>query len=179
MRRLAAVLATLIAMSISAAEPQIDAERLRPFVGEFEGSFEQRLKKDEWTTSSVSLSGRPIVSGRYVEFRGTFDFAGFEKPMELVMLWSWDPFQKEYRLAVLDDYAGLLDVFEQKSASPLQMSNVSHGTFFQDGRGRNSWSTLTVHFLEDGALRMHLAASTDGGTTWLEISRFTLRRTGK
>ena len=146
------------------------------FAGEFEGTFEQQVKKGEWMTSSVSLSGKPIVSGRYVELRGTFDFAGFEKPMEIVMLWSYDPFQKEYRLAVLDDFAGLLDVFEQESANPLKLSNVRHGTFFQDAKGRRSYNSVTVHFLDDGALRMQWAGSLDDGKTWQEFARLTLRR---
>jgi hypothetical protein len=169
------LLALVATSAASAAGPQSGAPLLRAFVGEFEGTLEQQVKKGEWRSSSVKLSGRPILSEHYVELRGTFVFAGFEQPMELVLLWSYDPFQKKVRLAVLDDYAGLLDVFEQESSIPLKLSNVSHGTFFEDAKGRRSYNSVTVH-LEDGALRLQWAGSLDGGTTWSDVARLTLTR---
>lgn len=173
-----AVLVAFIELTSFAAEPPA-APQLNAFAGELEGTLEQQVKKGEWSSSSVSLSGRPIVAGRYVELRGTFRFAGFARPIEIVFLWSYDPFQNEYRLAVLDDYSGLLDVFEQESSSPLTLSNVRPGTFFQDAKGRRSYNQVTVHFAGDGALRMQWAGSTDEGKTWREYARVTLRRSGK
>jgi hypothetical protein len=50
-----------------------------------------------------------------------------KKPIELVFLWSFDPFQKRVSAAGLDDFVGLLDVFEEEQASPVRVSNVPHG----------------------------------------------------
>jgi hypothetical protein len=178
MRNVFAVVFAVVATCAFAAEPAI-APQLKPLIGEFEGTFEQQVQKGEWSTSTIAVNGRPLVSERYVELRGTYDIAGFEKPMELVMLWSWDPFQKEYRLAVLDDLVGLLDVFEQVSSTPLKLTNLSHDTFFQDEKGRRSHTAVTVQFLEDDALRIEWAGSIDRGTTWRELGRVTLRRKGR
>lgn len=171
MKRILFVLLALVTMSASAND------RLKPFVGEFEGTFEQlnpHQKDAQWTAAPVRLSGRWIVSEHYAELRGTFRLTGFEKPMEFVFLWSWDPFQKEYRLALLEDFAGLLDVFEQDSTAPLTLSNVSHGTFFEDEHGR-TFNRVIVHFLETGSVRMEFAGSRDG-KKWQEFARVTFKR---
>jgi hypothetical protein len=109
-----------------------------------------------------TLTGRPIAGGKYVELRGIFHFHGFEKPIELVFLWSFDPFQKRIRAAVLDDLVGLLDVFEQEQASPLRVSNMPHGTYFPDEKGRRGYSRFTIHQLERGLIWIEQEVSVDG-----------------
>lgn len=122
----------------------------------------------------MTLTGRPIVGGKYVELRGVFHFQGFEKPIELLFIWSFDPFQKRVRAAVLDDLVGLFDVFEQEQASPLRVSNVPHGTYFPDEKGRRGHSRFTVYHLERGVIRIDQEVSVDGGKTWTPGSRLTM-----
>ena len=171
MRRIFCVMMVLAAIPVSAEE------RLQRFVGEFEGTLEQRNpheKDAQWVATPVTLSGRWSVSGHYAELRGTFEFGGIDKPIEMLLLWGWDRFQKEYRLVVLDDFVGLVDVFEQQSASPLTLSNVAHGTYFEDRDGR-TFNRVIVEFPEDGAMYMQWAGSRDG-KTWREFARVRLAR---
>jgi hypothetical protein len=155
-------------------------DRLEPFVGEFQGTLEQRNaheKNAQWVASPVALTGRWLVSNHYAELRGTFKLTGIARPIDLVFLWGWDPFQKEYRLVVLDDLVGLVDVFEQESSAPLTFTNVAHGTYFQDEHGRG-YSRVIVEFPEDGAFRMQWASSRDG-KEWRDYARVTFKRTAK
>lgn len=151
------------------------AEPLQSFIGEFAATHEERNHQtSEWTSRPMTLTGRPIAGGKYVELRGVFHFHGFEKPIELVFLWSFDPFQKRVRAAVLDDFVGLLDVFEQEQESPLVLSNLPHGTYFPDEKGRRGHSRFTVRQLERGMIRIEQEVSVDSGKTWTPGSRLTM-----
>ena len=170
MKKILCVLAALVAVSASANE------HLKGFIGEFEGTVQQldlHASNPTWTATPVALSGRWIVAKHYAEVRGKFKFAGIPQAVELVFLWSWDPFQKEYRLVVLDDLVGLVDVFEQESTDPLTLSDFSHGTYFQDAHGR-SYNRVTVDFVEGGAIRMQWAASRDG-KSWSDFARLNVK----
>jgi hypothetical protein len=164
----------LLAVSLTTfAEPA--SQRLAPFVGEFDGVFEEwDHERKVWTRNSILITGRPVVSGHYVELRGRYPFAGFERPVELVLLWSYDPFQKEYRLAVLDDLVGLLDVFEQDQSEPLRVANVHHGTYFAAGEGRRGWSRMTVAFANGRLAHIGVESSSDEGKTWRPNARLIL-----
>jgi hypothetical protein len=169
MKRLGFLLLLVFAVAAHAADP------LEPFIGEFTATHEERNHTtSEWMSRPMTLTGRPIASGKYVELRGVFHFHGFDKPIELVFLWSFDPFQKRVRAAVLDDFVGLLDVFEQEQASPLRVSNVPHGTYFPDEKGRRGHSRFTVHHLERGVIRIDQEVSVDGGKSWTPGSRLTM-----
>src|SRR5688572_30042069 len=116
MKRIICVVLAFAAISASAED------RLEPFIGEFEGTLEQLNLHEEgaaWVGSPVALSGKWIAAKHFAEVRAKFRMAGLPKPVEFIFLWGWDPFQKEYRLVVLDDLVGLVDVFEQESSAPL------------------------------------------------------------
>src|SRR5687768_14998594 len=99
MKRLGLLLLLAFAVTAHAADP------LESFIGEFTATHEERNHTtSEWSSRSMTVTGRPIAGGKYVELRGVFHFHGFEKPIELVFLWSFDPFQKRVRAAVLDDF---------------------------------------------------------------------------
>lgn len=151
------------------------ADPLASFVGEFTARHEEgNHTTGEWSSRPMTLTGRPIAGGKFVELRGTFRFHGFEKPIELVFLWSFDPFQKRIRAAVLDDFVGLLDVFEQEQTSPLRVSNVRHGTYFPDEKGRRGHLRFTIHDLGRGVIRIEQEGSVDGGKSWTPGSRLTM-----
>jgi hypothetical protein len=171
MKSLALLLVLTFAAAAHAAGP------LQPFIGEFTATHEEQNHQTlEWMSREMTLTGRAISGGKYVELRGVFRFHGFAKPIELVFLWSFDPFQKRVRAAVLDDFVGLLDVFEQEQASPLRVSNVPHGTYFPDDKGRRGNSRFTIHQLERGGIRIEQETSMDGGRTWAPGSRLTMKR---
>ena len=151
-------------------------DKLKRFVGEFDGTLEQRRpKSDEWTTEPMPVRGQWIVDGHYAEVRGSFRLHGFDRPIELVILFSFDPFQKEYRAAVLDDYVGLLDVFEEERGAPLTLTNVSHGTYFAGPQGQRGFSRMVISSTDEETTRFEFASSTDAGKSWRTYARLTLR----
>jgi hypothetical protein len=158
------------------ADHAVAQDRLKRFIGSFAATLEQRRPtSDEWTAEPMPVDGQWIVAGHYAEVRGSFRLHGFDRPIELVFVFSFDPFQKEYRAAVLDDYAGLLDVFEQEEANPLTLSNVGHGTYFSGSGGQRGFSRMVIDFLDAETTRLEFASSVDRGKSWRTYARLTLR----
>src|SRR5687768_331890 len=79
MKRLGFLLLLAFAVAAHAADP------LQSFIGEFTATHEERNHTtSEWSSRPMTVTGRPISGGKYVELRGVFHFNGFEKPIELV-----------------------------------------------------------------------------------------------
>jgi hypothetical protein len=170
-----ALLLSFAAVSLPAAEaPHPTLARL---VGEFEATVEQPdHTTGEWKSRSMTLTGRRLLDGHYVELRGVFTIEGFKEPISMALIWSFDPLQKEFRVAVFDNLIGLLDVFEQESADPLTLSNVSHGTYFASSNHGKSYSRIAVNWGEGDETRMEFAGSFDEGKSWRPYARLKLRR---
>jgi hypothetical protein len=76
MKRLGFLL--LLAFTVAA-----HADPLESFIGEFTATHEERNHTtSEWSSRPMTVTGRQIAGGKYVELRGVFHFHGFEKPIE-------------------------------------------------------------------------------------------------
>lgn len=77
----------------------------------------------------------------------TFPGATFQFEMTL----SYDRFNQVYRLAVLDDLNGFMDMYSgQMKNGVLTMTNVETGTAFPDGKGGLVFGKLELHKTADG-----------------------------
>jgi hypothetical protein len=143
--------------------PPPELARLRILANDLTGVVERRDRTTgTWSPSEpVDVAGREILRGRYIENGLRMQFTGEPRPSEVRMLWSYDVFQKRYRLVIMDDLVGTMDVFEQSSEEPLAFTNA-YG------------NRLTVHPLGETKVRMEVEATKDGGKTWTEVMRVTL-----
>lgn len=159
------LLLTITAATAFAARPDVPApelKRLAVLAHDFTGVLEQRNgKTGEWSSRPVEVSGREILAGRFVENRTRIQFRGEPRPSGLQMIWSYDSLNKRYRMVLLDDLVGMLDVFEQASAQPLSFTNAFG-------------NRLTLRPLDSGMVRMDVDATSDAGKSWTEVLRVTL-----
>jgi hypothetical protein len=159
------LLLTLIAASAFAANPDApppELKRLAMLANDFTAVLEQRDRKtEEWSSRVVEVSGREILAGRFIENRTRIQFTGEPRPSEVHIIWSYNVFNKRYRMAVLDDLVGMLDVFEQFSDEPLSVTNAFG-------------NRVTVRPLDGGKVRLEADRTSDGGKTWTEVMRLTL-----
>jgi hypothetical protein len=159
------LLFTVIAATAFAERPDAPApelKRLSMLANDFTGVVEQRSSKTgEWSAQAVEVSGREILAGRFVENRVRIQFPGEPRPSGLQLIWSYDVLNKRYRMALLDDLTGMLDVFEQASDQPLSFTNAFG-------------NRLTLRPFDSGKVRMDLDVTKDGGKSWAEALRATL-----
>jgi hypothetical protein len=154
------IAATAFAERRDAPAPEL--KRLSVLANDFTAVVEQRSPKTgEWWSQAVEVSGREILAGRFVENTARIQFPGEPRPSGLQIIWSYDALNKRYRMALLDDLTGMLDVFEQTSDQPLAFTNPLS-------------NRLTLRPLDGGKVRLDLDVTKDGGKSWIESLRVTL-----
>lgn len=151
------------------AGPAPELDPIARLVGAWELHVEQfRPGSEDWIvvpsdTSLVWLE----MDGRYVRQRLVLRPPG-QRPLTTDFLFSFDPWERRYRVAVLDDLFGLLDVFEGTwEGGTLRVDNVESRTFFSD-QGIASRFDLD---LEEDRIHVRQWISYDEGATWTELYR--------
>ncbi len=97
-----------------------------------------------------------------------------EQPMESnpnafqsASYYSYDQYRELYRVAVMDDTWGLLDVYEGKpEGDKLILTNLKSGTFFPTGDGRWRAFKLMLDLTGDTERMLIVEKSDDGGASW-------------
>lgn len=94
---------------------------------------------------------------------------------------SWDPFQRVYRLTWHDSLSGLLDVYEGViEGSTLRFDNLGSGTFWTTPDGTSYAFRLEYDLVAtDGVREARVFDSTDGGSTWTLYQRTEYRMVGR
>ena len=93
---------------------------------------------------------------------GIFPMPGHDRPVAMLLLFSYDPFQKLVRVAILDDLVGLLDGFAGSwQGSELVVTNLACDSRFH---GANSRLTLAMQDADRFEIRSDV--SMDRGKTW-------------
>jgi glyoxylase-like metal-dependent hydrolase (beta-lactamase superfamily II) len=115
------------------------------------------------TPAEVTFAPGPGASHRVGEMR--LDGYGYAFTL------GYDLFQKRYRLAVVDDVTGLVDVFQGgfDASAALVLTNVEAGTHYRAGADVVH-TRLTFRSLPDDRWQWEIADSRDGGRTW-RVSR--------
>lgn len=111
-----------------------------------------------WTVES-------ILGGTTLRMRGVYPQVG----VTLEMLFSFDRFTGEYRLAVADDQAGQLDIYEGSfTGSSLVMTNLKSNTFITDpATGAVQHVRLELRGLDGDRPSIVAEGSLDRGKTWI------------
>ncbi len=166
---------------VDTAEAAKGLAPLLPLVGEWRVTFEERGRRGEpWTRFETTSKITSIMAGTALQqtlaVRGrTF---GVDRPVNLLGIFSWDQFQKRYRVAFHDDASGLLDIYEavlEKGRLPL--SNVRTGTYFVSPKGERGYTRLTLRDMTENAFVLDVEGSKDG-TKWDLGMKASFVRTG-
>jgi Protein of unknown function (DUF1579) len=114
------------------------------------------------------------LKDRFIRMEGSFIFHPNTKPVQIRAYYSYDRFQNVYRMAVLDDAAGLLDVYEgAMRKNEITLTNLRTGTFF--GRDRIFGAIRFLNFSADG-FDVELEGSNDEGRSWRTNTRIRFQR---
>jgi hypothetical protein len=114
------------------------------------------------------------LKDRFIRMDGSFIFDPKAQPVLIRGYYSYDRFQNVYRLAILDDAAGLLDVYEGvMRRNEITVTNLRTGTFF--GRDRIFGAIRFLNFSPDG-FDVELDGSNDEGRSWRTNTRIHFRR---
>jgi len=149
-----------------AADPNPAMQRLAPLAGEFRVEGIRHTPDGPVALEPTEASIVFTLNGLALREESQSDM-GRDVPVNLLTWFTWDPYREVYRIAVMDDSFGVMDIYEGRFVSEhrLVATNLRSNTYFP---------------LEDGArmhfqLRWDLAAmpktfdvlyTTDGGASW-------------
>lgn len=154
------------------SEPRVElAESLRPLAGLL-GRWEMTaIDQDEsgaWRERAPTMAEvGPILDGKFLREFAELDVAAGR--LEYVMLLSFDPFQKIYRMSWNDSLAGLADIYEGSiEDGVLILDNLRSETFWGSRDGTRSYAFRLEFELrtKDGVREMRVHTSEDRGMTW-------------
>lgn len=80
---------------------------------------------------------------------------------------SYDQYRETYRLAVMDDTWGIMDIYEGNiDGGKLVSTNLKSGTFFPVGDGKWRGFKLSLDLTGDSERVMVVEKTDDNGTSW-------------
>lgn len=148
-------------------EAQAAMARLAPLVGVSQVTGVRHSPTGTTQLSPSQAEGQMILGGHALRETSQIE----QQPGDIITLqseFSFDQFRDRYRIAVLDDDFGLMDIYEGRFVSDtlLVATNLRSDTHFplEDGRAmhfqlRWDFSEPTVHF--------DVLLTVDGGANWL------------
>lgn len=101
--------------------------------------------------------------------RGRYGAAG--RCFEPVTVYSFDPFRRIYRVASLDDTAGLMDIYEGTLVEGcLRLSNERVGTWYRRTDGEERKFRL-AHCIRDDAMTLAIEQARPDTDDWEPLMR--------
>ncbi len=136
---------------------------LEPLVGSWEVTVASRNDPNgDWRESTRRSTIVALMGGGLLEERSTTP-----EGMEIVRTFSYDKFNKRYRVTWFDDRRKQLDVQQGDfdEAGRLVVSNVDSGTSW-NGFGLTFHARVSLLDIGDGGFKIEHETSTDGGQSW-------------
>lgn len=116
----------------------------------------------ETTTDTVQFSF--IKKGNYLK-------AVMGGQYEYELIFSYDQFQRKYRMSSIDQVSGLLDIYEGNlQEGKLVIDNVAKDTYYTMG-GKNYYNRLTLSKISTNEGLMLIEGSDNRGEKWQLISQ--------
>jgi len=148
---------------------------LNPLAGEWTVKVEtQPDPRAPWVEKQAQASIKLLLDGGMIEERLTFTDQGL--PVELVRAWSYDQFQKLYRVTQADNYTFHQNVLEGTLAEGrLTASNEKSGTTWKTP-DQTFHARVILHDIQMDSFKLDSEVSTDGAKTWLPEAKYTYTR---
>ena len=164
---LTALLLLVVAPGWTAADEASQAmERLQPLAGNYRIEGQRHAPDGPIKLTATQATIAYTLNRRALREDASVDM-GLEQPVTLLTYFSYDEYRQVYRIAVMDDAFGLMDIYEGRFVddATLIATNLRSDTHFptaDDGR---------LHFqlrwyLGGDVKQFDVLASTDGGASW-------------
>ncbi len=142
-------------------------QRLAPLEGSFAVTGVRHSQEGETPLPQSIAKSAYILNGFGLEETVEVDM-GMEKPVTLLTTFSYDPYRKVYRVSVLDDTFGLLDVYEGRfnSEGVLSVTNLRSDSYFPMGEDGDRLHFMLQWTLNDPVKKFDILMTPDGGASW-------------
>lgn len=168
----ASLFGVLVSATASAAEEADSAhrlamQRLAPLVGTFNVTGVRHGQDGK-----TQLKPSKVVVDYILNGFGVRDFSeadmGMEKPVALETTFSYDPYRNVYRVSVLDDTFGLMDIYEGRFLEDgiLAVSNLRSDTYFPIGADGERLHFMLRWDMTDATKQFDVLMTSDGGASW-------------
>lgn len=158
----------LLAQEAPAKNPM---DLLKPLVGKWSVVSSSKGPDGTWTKSEATESTVvAMLDGKLIQEQTTLKIG----PMtfHMVVMYSYDPFRKVYRLAATDHMSGMMDIAEGvEKDGALVVDNLRAKTFFPWGDGKEGAFRLTKKFESADRLLIDAEVSFDQGATWAPYTK--------
>lgn len=185
---LLAVVATVLAQDKNQAQAPMtitaapEMKQVASLVGEWEVTGKRRLGPDApWKEFQTTSTITSILNGRFLQERNSIpaEIVGIPAApgsrVEFLILYSYDRVHKVYRVGVLDNVFGLLDIYEgQFDNDRLVVSNEGTTAIVRGGikfAGRN-----TIYNVSPNSFQSDWEETRDGGKIWMVGLALTYKR---
>ncbi|WP_298913817.1 DUF1579 family protein [uncultured Algimonas sp.] len=139
---------------------------LKPLMGEFVVTGTQNEADGSVTPHVPSRATGEATVGKVGLLLKTAVNAGYGQPITTHVTLAYDQYRNVYRIAVLDNMSGLLDIYEGTvEDGVLSADNLRTDTYYMNG-------DMKVHFrlvwdMTGPVIDYDVDASIDGGETWM------------
>ncbi len=143
-------------------------QRLAPLVGEYTAGGVRYTQDGEIPLQENTAKIDYILNGFGLEEKVKVDM-GMEEPVTLLTTFSYDPYRQLYRVSVLDDTFGLLDIYEGRfnDKGVLSVTNLRADTYFPFGDDGGRLHFMLQWSLNSPVKTFDVLMTSDGGATWL------------
>lgn len=162
-----------------AASPLVPAlEKFRPLIGTFDISGVRYTPNGEVPLTPTQSAIQPIMGGYGLQDMSQID-VGSPELMGLQSTITYDQFRKIYRVTLLDDTLGLMDVYEGDfdTDTVLSVTNLRSDTHFPIGPNGEAMHFKLRWDLGASPITYELLMTVDGGESWDNFSKMTYTKT--
>lgn len=162
-----------------AASPLVPAlEKFRPLIGTFDISDVRYTPNGEVPLTPTQSATQPIMGGYGLQDMSQID-VGSPELMGLQSTITYDQFRKIYRVTLLDDTLGLMDVYEGDfdTDTVLSVTNLRSDTHFPIGPNGEAMHFKLRWDLGASPITYELLMTVDGGESWDNFSKMTYTKT--
>lgn len=162
-----------------AASPLVPAlEKFRPLIGTFDISGVRYTPNGEVPLTPTQSATQPIMGGYGLQDMSQID-VGSPELMGLQSTITYDQFRKVYRVTLLDDTLGLMDVYEGDfdTDTVLSVTNLRSDTHFPIGPNGEAMHFKLRWDLGASPITYELLMTVDGGESWDNFSKMTYTKT--
>jgi len=162
-----------------AASPLVPAlEKFRPLIGTFDISGVRYTPNGEVPLTPTQSATQPIMGGYGLQDMSQID-VGSPELMGLQSTITYDQFRKIYRVTLLDDTLGLMDVYEGDfdTDTVLSVTNLRSDTHFPIGPNGEAMHFKLRWDLGASPITYELLMTVDGGESWDNFSKMTYTKT--
>lgn len=166
MKKVVLVISLMIISFVIQAQPkQGGINELSYLIGKWKAVTKVMTRSGAWketTTDTVQFSF--IKKGNYIKavMGGQYDYE---------LIFSYDQFQKKYRMSSIDQVSGLLDIYEGRlQEGKLVIDNVVKDTYYTMNNV-NYYNRLTLSETSMNGALMLIEGSDSRGEKWQQVSQ--------